>query len=95
MWQLDARNVGDADRPRNEVALWPELFGDQRYRWYAPSGKSYAVTHGAGGTATSMAVGSNDGLALANNLIEHLVGDDRRRIVLVPPLERCVRDRNR
>ena len=73
MRQANPRNIGQSDRASDEVALWPELVGDERYRWYASSGDLYSVTHGAGGATSSMAICAHDGVATGDDLVEHLV----------------------
>ena len=69
MRQLNSWNVGDPNRAGDEVALRPEFFCDQRNDRYTSSSKSYSVTHGAGGATTSMAVGGNDCLTIADDLV--------------------------
>jgi len=83
VWQLDTWDLGKTNGPGDKVTLGPELLGNKGYGRNASMGKLYAVTHGAGGAATSMAVGSHNCLTLAYHIVEHLIRDHRRRIVLV------------
>jgi hypothetical protein len=73
MWEPDAGNIGQPDRAGDEVSLRPEFFGYEGDCGYASSSKFYAVTHGAGGAASSMAPGGNDRLAAFDNFIKHRI----------------------
>ena len=75
MWKFHSGYIGKPHRTGNEIALRPKLGGHQGHGRNASSGCFYSVTHGAGGAATSMAIGGNDRLARAHHLIEHLIGD--------------------
>jgi len=70
---MDPRDVGHPCSPSREVTLFVEFAGEHADSGNAPSGQVYAVTHGAGSTATSMAVGRDHRLAVGCDCAEHLI----------------------
>ncbi len=81
-------DVGHADGAGDEVALGPERLGDEGDGGDAAVGEFHGVTHGAGGATASMTVGRDHGLASIDEIVEHRIGHDRRRIALVEAVER-------
>ena len=82
--ELYPRDVGHAERGGDEVTLIPELVRDEGDGRNASAGHIDAVTHGAGCTATSMAVSSDDRRTLGFDLIKDRVARDGRSVSLVP-----------
>lgn len=82
--ELYPRHLGHSERRSDEVTLIPELVGDEGDGRNASAGHTDAVTHGAGRTATSMAVGGDDRRTLGFDLIKDRVARDGRSVSLVP-----------
>ena len=71
VWQSDARDVWHASGFRDEVTLIPERLSHQRDCGSLSSCKLNSVTHGAGCATASMTVGSDDGLTVGHDIVEH------------------------